>query len=230
MTGGWIQHELLTACGVDHGFGLRGTAGEGLLRPRQVHGARVVSAAACTGQSPPEADAITSKLAGQGVAVVTADCVPILVAAADGSAVAAVHAGWRGLAAGVIEAGVAALEELAGGAATLVAVVGPHIGTCCYEVDRPVLEGLDERFRESLARCTQPTRPDHVALDLGELSRLALCRAGLRPEAIGRVPDACTRCDVQRFHSYRRDGPRSGRLVHFIAAREARLDTAIAPL
>jgi len=221
VTEGWIRHELLAACGVDHGFGLRGSQREGLLRPRQIHSATVAHAAECARGSPPEADAITSKLAGQAVAVVTADCVPILVAAADGSAVVAVHAGWRGLAAGVIEAGVAALEELAGGT-PLVAVVGPHIGACCYEVDQPVLDGLDDRFHESLASSTQPTRPGHVALDLGRLAGLALCRAGLEEAAIGRVPDACTRCDAERFHSYRRDGPRSGRLVHFIAAaREA---------
>jgi len=220
VTERWIRHPLLAACGVEHGFGLRGASREGLLRPRQVHGAKVATAAACAGPSPPDADAITSKLAGQAVAVVTADCVPILVAAADGSAVAAVHAGWRGLAAGVIEAGVAALGELAGGSASLVAVVGPHIGACCYEVDQPVLDGLGDRFGDSLASTTRPTRPDHVALDLGGLSRLALQRAGLVPAAVGSVPDACTRCDAKRFHSYRRDGLASGRLVHFIAARE----------
>ena len=219
MTEGWIRHPLLAACGVEHGFGLRGTTREGLLRPRQVHGATVASALACSGPSPPDADTITSKLAGQAVAVVTADCVPILVASADGSAVAAVHAGWRGLAAGVIAAGVAALAELAGGVASLVAVVGPHIGACCYEVDEPVLDGLGDRFGDLLASTTRPTRPGHVALDLGGLSRLALGRAGLLPAAVGSVPDACTCCDAQRFHSFRRDGSRSGRLVHFIAAR-----------
>jgi YfiH family protein len=220
VTDGWIRHPLLAACGVEHGFGLRGSAREGLLRPHQVHGARVVTAAACAGANPPDADAIISKLAAQAVAVVTADCVPILVAAADGSAVAAIHAGWRGLAAGVIGAGVAALGELAGGEDSLVAVVGPHIGACCYEVDEPVLTGLSGRFGDSLADSTRPTRPDHVALDLGELSRLALRRAGIPPAAVGSIPDVCTRCDATRFHSYRRDGARSGRLVHFIAARK----------
>lgn len=219
MTAGWIRHPYLLACGVEHGFGLRGTSREGLLRPRQVHGARVVTAAECAKPGPPAADAITSTLAGQAVAVVTADCVPILVAAADGSAVAAIHAGWRGLAAGVIGAGVSALAELAAGSASLVAVVGPHIGACCYEVDEPVRDGLARRFGDSLASSTRPTRPGHVALDLGELSRLALGRAGLLPEAVGSVPDACTRCDATRFHSFRRDGARSGRLIHFIAAR-----------
>jgi len=219
VTEEWIRHPLLAACGVEHGFGLRGTTRKGLLRPRQVHGARVVTAAACAGPSPPDADAITSKLAGQAVAVVTADCVPILVATVDGSAVAAVHAGWRGLAADVIGAGVAALREMAGGPASLVAVVGPHIGACCYEVDEPVLDGLGNRFGDSLASTTRPTRPGHVSLDLGGLSRLALSRAGLLPAAVGSIPDACTRCDANRFHSYRRDGSRSGRLVHFIAPR-----------
>lgn len=220
MTDGWIRHPLLAACGVEHGFGLRGTVRAGLLRPHQVHGAAVATAAACMGPRPPDADAVTSELAGRAVAVVTADCVPILVAAADGSAVAAIHAGWRGLAAGVIGAGVAALGELVGGVGSLVAVVGPHIGACCYEVDAPVLDGLGERFGDSLASNTRPTRPAHVALDLGGLSELALRRAGLLATAIGGIPDACTCCDATRFHSYRRDGSRSGRLAHFIAARK----------
>lgn len=219
MSGGFIRDPLLTACGVAHGFGERGAAPpEDVRRPKQVHGATVTTASACAGPSPPDADAIVSDVAGLPVAVVTADCVPVLVAAADGRAVAAVHAGWRGLAAGVIRTGIDALRELAGDA-PLVAVVGPHIGACCYEVDAPVIDGLGARFGAALADAVRPTRADHVALDLGRLARVELERAGLAPDAVGGIQGACTRCDAERFHSYRRDGTRSGRLVHFIAAQ-----------
>jgi YfiH family protein len=209
-----IEHPLLRACGVHHGFGTRGDAPPAaLVRPRQVHGARIASAVECaTGV---DADAVVTR-ARDPVGVVTADCVPVLAAAADGSAVAAIHAGWRGLAAGVIEAGIAALAREVGGA-PLRAVIGPRIGACCYEVDAPVLDAL-RHFDADLDAATTPSRPGHRFLDLGALSRAALLRAGVSPDAIGVIEPACTSCDAQRFHSYRRDGPRAGRLVHWIMA------------
>lgn len=219
MSAGFLRSPLLAGCGVAHGFGERGAMPpEGVRRPKQVHGATVTTAAACAGPSPPDADAIVSDVADLPVAVVTADCVPILIAAADGRAVAAVHAGWRGLATGVIRSGVDALRELADGA-PLVAVAGPRIGACCYEVDAPVLDGLRARFGDALASAVRPTRPEHVALDLGRLARVELERAGLAPDAIDLIADVCTRCDAERFHSYRREGSRSGRLLHFVTAR-----------
>src|SRR5262245_7368384 len=128
-----IEHPLLRACGVRHGFGTRGDEPPaGLLRPRQVHGAAVARAQDCPGGV--EADAVVAATAGPPIGVVTADCVPILAASADGRAVAAIHAGWRGLAAGVIGAGIDALRRAAPRAA-LRAVIGPHIGLCCYEID-----------------------------------------------------------------------------------------------
>jgi YfiH family protein len=219
MTQEWLRHSLLDETSVVYGFGTRGSPRRARQRrPQQVHGAGVTTFDACAGPALPEADVIVSRAAGREVAIVTADCVPILVATADGAAVAAIHAGWRGLAQGVVGTGVAALRELAGDARDLVAVVGPHIGPCCYEVDAPVITGLGERFGAELTAHMRPTRPGHVAVDLGALARVDLHRAGLRPATTGVVPGACTHCDAERFHSYRRDGPKSGRLVHFIAA------------
>jgi YfiH family protein len=189
------------------------------VRPRQVHGARIATDAECAGPAPPAADGVVSRTPGRRVAIVTADCVPILMASASGAAVAAVHAGWRGLAAGVVEAGVAALRELAPRGSPLLAVLGPHIGSCCYEVDAPVLDALRLRFAERLDRCARPARPGHARLDLGRLARGALRAAGLAPDAVAALPAACTHCDPVRFHSYRRDGRQAGRLVHFIGAR-----------
>lgn len=221
-----LRHRLLETAGVAHAFGVRGAPEPAaLVRPRQVHGvtvARVVGGAA----APAEADAIVCATPGVAVAVVTADCVPVLAATRDGAAVAAIHAGWRGLAAGVVGEGIAALRAAAPGA-ELVAAIGPCIGPCCYEIDAPVVDALGERFGDAVATALAPTRPGHHRLDLVVLVRDALVRAGLAPDAIGALADACTHCDPARFHSYRRDGAGAGRLLHHIAAR--RVDTPEGP-
>ena len=211
-----LTHALLEDGRVDHGFGTRDAQPpHPLARPRQVHGAAVVSATACAAAEV-EADAVIACAGDPAVAVVTADCVPILLSNADASVVGAIHAGWRGLAAGVIEAGVAAASD---GASPLRAVVGPHIGECCYEVDAPVVDAMDARYAAALGAALRASRPGHWFLDLGVLAAAALVAAGVRAELIGRLTGACTSCDTARFHSYRRDGPRSGRLVHWIRPR-----------
>ena len=213
-----IEHPLLRACGVRHGFGTRGEAPPaGLRRPRQVHGARVADPEQCAAGI--DADAVVARAPAPPVGVVTADCLPVLAASADGRAVAAIHAGWRGLAAGVIGAGIDALRRAAPGQ-ELRAVIGPHIGRCCYEIDAPVLDAL-RYFDAELDAATSASRPGHRFLDLGALARIALVRAGVSAHEIGALPDACTFCDAQRFHSYRRDGPRAGRLVHWIGVDSA---------
>ena len=213
-----LRHALLGECGVDHGFGLRTTpALDGLVRPRQVHGCRVVAVRACREQPAPEADGVVSEEPGVPVGIVTADCLPILLASRSGRAVSALPAGWRGLAHGIVAAGVEALRERAG-AEELVAVVGPHIGACCYEVDAPVVDALRLRFGRDVECALRSARPGHAYLDLGALATRALERAGLARGRVGAIPDTCTHCDPERFHSYRRDGERAGRLVHFVAA------------
>ena len=211
-----LTHPLLEELGVAHAFGTRGEAEiGGLLRARQVHGARVVEAAACREEPPPEADALVSADPGVWIGVVTADCVPILLASGSGAVVAAVHAGWRGLALGVIEAAVGALGEIAG-RESLHAVVGPHVGPCCYEVDAPVLDALEARHGALLSASLQHVRSEHAQLDLGSLALAVMEREGV--DRCVTLPGACTACDVQRFHSYRRDGPRAGRRVNRRAA------------
>lgn len=212
---GHLRHPLLAAQGVWHGFGTRrAQEPAGCLRPRQVHGDTVVLAPPEGWCEAPEADAILSLRPGPPVGVVTADCVPILVAA--GSVVAAVHAGWRGLARGVVAR---ALEDVVrhAGDAPAVAVIGPHIGPCCYEIDAPVVEELGPRFARDLAEALVPTRPGHHRLDLGLLVRRELLRSALDPARIAQLSAPCTFCDAEHFHSYRRDGPRAGRLLHFVA-------------
>jgi len=221
-----LRHALLSELGVDHGFGLRGCAElADLRRPRQVHGVAVVSAEQCAGNDPaPEADAVVSEAVGVRIAVVTADCLPILLAGDRGRAVAAIHAGWRGLASGVVDAGLTALRERLGRSEGITAVIGPHIGKCCYEVDEPVLSALAQRFSGVLTRASTRTRPGHAQIDLGLIAREALRAAGVERERIGLLEGACTACDAERFYSYRRDGPETGRLVHFISAGRSKAE------
>jgi hypothetical protein len=159
------------------------------------------------------------------VGVFTADCVPVLLATAGGETVAAVHAGWRGLARGVVAAAVAALADVAADPSETVAVVGPHVRPCCYEIDAPVVDALGERLRDALPAALREVRPGRWRLDLGELARFELERAGLARRRLAAIAGACTACDAARFHSYRREGPSAGRLVHFVAARKRGLDS-----
>jgi YfiH family protein len=214
-----LTHPLLERIGVAHGFGVRGDpVPAGLLRPRQVHGRAVVEATACRREPAPEADAVISREPGVPIGVATADCVPILCASADGDWVGAIHAGWRGLARGVVAAGLDALRRSAP-ATEWVAAIGPHIGPCCYEVDDPVLDALRHELGARALADALPTRPGHARIDLGALCAQALESAGVTRARIGRLPQSCTRCDAERFHSYRRDGAHAGRLIHHVAAR-----------
>ena len=207
---------VLVALGIDHGFGQRASQPpENTVFPVQVHGVDVFEARSRPSRDQPPADVVISTTPGLSIGIVTADCVPILVAAEDGCVVAAIHAGWRGLALGVIEAGLRALALAAKGA-PLVAAVGPAGRGCCYEVDDPVRAALEENYSEALEETLVPGRPDHFQLDLPRLATRILIRNGVDCHQIGVQHRVCTICDPDRFESYRRDGVAAGRLTHFI--------------
>lgn len=142
------------------------------------------------------ADGHVTALENVGVMVLVADCVPVVLAAEE--AVAAVHAGWRGLAAGVLEQGVAALAEI-GGQGWQVAVIGPCAGACCYEVGTEALSAL--------GLPAPPPGTSKSLLDLRALARQRLLDAG-----VSEVLDVerCTICD-RRLFSHRREGSAAGR-------------------
>jgi YfiH family protein len=159
-------------------------------------------------------DVTLSRSPGVACGVRSADCVPVLLADRRTGAVAAVHSGWRGTVAGAAPAGVAALRELVGGEEDLVAAVGPHIEACCFEVGDDVaaqLAGCSSAGESAVIRA--PGRKTHV--DLRRIVHAQLEAAGI---AEGRIDDVrgCTVCDKERFHSYRRDGKVSGRLLSAI--------------
>ena len=215
----FLTHPLLSDARVDHGFGQLGSREPAeVLRPVQQHGTEVAFVQDGVEADPGDADVVVSTLAGVPVGVMTADCVPVLLAMDDGRVVAAVHAGWRGIAAGVVPRAFEAMADSAEQWSSVTAVIGPHIGACCYEVDSPVIERLRARFSKLLDSVLTPVNAEHSMLDLGALVRLELIRAGVRPSEVGTFPDACTCCDAERVHSHRRDGASAGRLLHWIAA------------
>ena len=174
------------------------------FQTKQVHGRTVVDADVDPADLlKVEADGITSVREGDAVAIRVADCVPILLAATDTGKVAAVHAGWRGVEAKILEV---AVERLA--SKSIIAAVGPSIGPCCFEVGADVATRIGDRFvvrREG----------EKAFVDLRAAVRAQLEPLGI---AVEDVP-GCTRCEPDRFHSYRRDGDASGRLVGVIVAR-----------
>ena len=146
-----------------------------------------------------------------GTRVVTADCVPVLLVDPARRVAAAVHAGWRGTAAGVLEAALGHLEAAYGtGPQDLHAAVGPAIGGCCFEIGPEVIDALRARTGELTAAAWLP-RPGRWHVDLRQAVRLLLAAAGVQATMLG----PCTACDG-RFHSYRRDGAGAGRQLSFV--------------
>lgn len=146
---------------------------------------------------PPTADAAVTSRPGRVCVVMTADCLPILLADRHGRAVGAVHGGWRGLARGVIESAVAALRERGAPAAALLAWLGPAIGPSAYEVGPDVAAAL------GATAALRPGRPGRWQLDLYRLARERLAACGVEAVYGG---DRCTHAESGRFFSHRRDG------------------------
>lgn len=162
----------------------------------QVHGIRAIEAG--TTVAAPEADAAWSRTPGRVCAVMTADCLPILLCTHDGSAVAAVHAGWKGLVQGVVASAVAAL-----GTSAVLAWLGAAIGPDAFEVGAEVREtfldsdpGFDPAFRS--------TTDGRYLADIYALGRLSLIQAGVAAEDI-HGGGWCTHNQPADFFSYRRD-------------------------
>jgi polyphenol oxidase len=197
--------------------GLVGIPRERFAQGRQVHGATVnrlrepppVTERERSEADPPPGDGQATDLPGIAPVVLVADCLPIAVAGEG--AVAMLHAGWRGLAAGVIEEGLGALREL--GSEPLEAAIGPGIGPCCYRVGPEVAE----EFAEEPAAVERDG--DVFRLDLGAIARRRLREAG-----IGAVHDVdlCTHCsDPSLFFSHRRERGVTGRQAGVIWRLEA---------
>jgi YfiH family protein len=161
----------------------------------QVHSDRVLRAVA--GQRGEHADGLWTDEPGLPILAMSADCLPIALARAEATepAIAVLHAGWKGLLAGIVPAGAKAI-----GSGTLAAAIGPGIGPCCYEVGEEVATPFRERFGDDVVRDGR--------LDLWTSAERALRAAGV--ERVDRF-DRCTFCEPESFFSHRRDAGRTGR-------------------
>jgi len=177
-----------------------------LAVPGQVHGStvRVVDQ---PGEYP-ETDGLLTSRPGLFLSVSVADCVPILLHDPDRGVVGAVHAGWRGTAAGIAQTAIRTMNAAFGSdPGSLLASIGPSASVCCYVVGPEVAERFAPRFRQE--------QEGGVCLDLKEANRSQLIEAGLRPANIELSPH-CTISEPELFHSHRRDGMKSGRMMAVI--------------
>lgn len=202
--------RLLQACGM---------TGRVLVRARQVHGVGVVQAdrqADAVRAEPPfvDGDAIVTGDASQVVAVRVADCAPVLLADPAAGLVAAVHAGWRGVVAGVVSRAINTLRQRGADPSRLLAAIGPCIGPSAFEVGREVRDAMEAVGLESCVQPRAATAGKWLA-DLPRAIRMQLRAAGLSGERVD-SSGLCTLCEPSTEFSYRRDTARSGRMAAII--------------
>jgi hypothetical protein len=197
--------------------GALGVGLDALVRMRQVHGANVFVAKGRP-SSKPEADIAVTDDPSIALGVRVADCVPVLLADRRTGAVAAIHAGWKGTAAGAVIAAVESLRSTYGtNPVDLIAAVGPSIGPCCYEVGSE----LAVHFSSHPDAATWFTPDAKPHLDLWRATGDQLVRAGLSSQHI-HVAGLCTFDHPSLFHSFRREGASAGRLVAAIRSAPGR--------
>ena len=182
--------------------------GDAVCWLNQVHG---VSALEATPGVVPDADAHWTAARNLPLAVLTADCLPVVLMARDSSCVGIAHAGWRGLAAGVLES---LLATMPAGPALMTAWLGPAISAAAYEVGSEVKATFEQQCGEESGDCFHPShRQGHWMADLAGLARLRLRRAGVSTITGG---GRCTHGESAHFFSHRREGPATGRMATLV--------------
>jgi hypothetical protein len=215
MSTEWIPADWPAPDKIVAGTTLRGGSIASLELPgepswlNQQHGTNVVAAGLY--DTPPDADASVGHKPGDVCVVKTADCLPVLFCSTDGAEIAAAHAGWRGLAEGVIEATVAKIAHEPG---DLLAWMGPAISQPAFEVGDEVKDAFVAHDPGSAA-CFLENERGRWQADLYELARRRLSALGVTAVFGGGY---CTYTDCERFFSYRRD-PGCGRMVSFVAIK-----------
>lgn len=225
-----LSRLLADTPGIAHGFesrdgDLEAALGMPALRLRQVHGAAPVQVGAGGDRSRLRAEDVADRPAGDAlvtadpdalVTVATADCVPVLVADPEAPAVAAIHAGWRGVALGIVPSTLAVMAREHGARPERCkAAIGPRVGADHYQVGDDVRTSfLAAGLPEAIFRTAEPGEAGDRAwwCDLGAAVRHQLVACGL-PEGSVDTLDACTVRDAERFWSYRRQGERAGRMT-----------------
>jgi polyphenol oxidase len=195
-----------------------GITTDSVVNAQQVHGGAVARATrAHGGKIVPDVDALVTDDPDLVLMLQFADCVPVLFHDRRRDAIGAAHAGWKGTAAGIAGATVAAVREHFGSdPSDLHAWIGPSIGQCCYEVSDEVAAAVEAATPN--ARLTYPGERGRPMLDLPAANRAQLLAAGLRPENIHwRV--SCTACQVDTYFSHRAEAGQAGRIAALIALR-----------
>lgn len=188
----------------------------------QVHGKAIhIVGPGHAGDPRPAGDGLVTAAPGLVLCVFTADCVPVLLADAERGVLGALHAGWRGILAGVAAAGVRAMVRLEARPAKIRAALGPAIGQCCYEVDAALAEQFARRIPTAGAHTRPGERPDKAYLDLRGIVADQLVEAGLARDQVQSV-GPCTRCNSERYFSRRAaGGAQTGLQLSFIARPRA---------
>jgi YfiH family protein len=157
-------------------------------------------------------DALVTRVPGVALGVQVADCVPVFLVETGHRAVGMAHAGWKGLAAGIVSQAVSRLLEVSeGGAEEITALIGPAIGPCCFEVKEDVAGQFDRKYRSG-------SEEDGMSLDLEKIAFDQLVSAGVpKPRIFS--SDLCTRCEEELFYSYRR-GEEKGRMLGVVGIKE----------
>lgn len=230
----FLKANHLALIPVRHGFSTRlaGTATEdhdvsnmakaaqierdALVTAHQVHGDHVVEVSERPAERP-EADALITTTPGVAVGVLTADCVPVLMANPERTVVAAVHAGWRGVAASIVPKVVGQLAERHGvSPGDLLVAIGPAIDVCCYEVSNEVANRIGATVEEPETVWADRRFGPRPHVDLRTVVGLQLQAAGVAPANIEKT-GGCTSCNPAIFFSHRRDGEKAGRQLSFVS-------------
>ncbi len=193
-------------------FGELGREPASVLRVRQVHGAAVLANPGADLAFEADAIVLGPASAHRTAVVRTADCVPVLLADRTTGRVAAIHAGWRGVLQCIVRE---AAVTLGGESRDVCAAIGPCLCARCFEVGEEVVEALVPVSSEAIVHRTFGPKP---RVDLRLAVRLQLRAHGIDDASIDDVP-GCTRCEPERFFSYRRDGANAGRLMAAIVPR-----------
>jgi YfiH family protein len=185
---------------------------------RQIHSSLTVDATEFVPELPPEADGMLTQQPGVLLGVMTADCIPVLVADPVQRAVAAFHAGWRGTVERIVELGIQRMQRETGSdPSNLLAAIGPGIGPCCYTIGEEVLTRFTANF--SYAAELFSTGNEQLRIDLWEANRRQLLDAGLAEAAIS-VVGGCTSCHPDLYYSHRASAGHAGRMMAAIGIRD----------
>jgi polyphenol oxidase len=186
-----------------------------IITMKQVHGDHIIEVKDRNIKEAGEADGMLTREKDAFLAVLTADCVPVLLAAPEKKIAAVLHAGWRGSLAGIAAKMVDFFNAEHGiSPERIQAAIGPAIGPCCYEVKEDVSRPLIERWGKIADGCVA-NREGKTFVDLRRLNRLTLEQCGVRTKQIFDV-GPCTSCATEDFFSYRRERKQTGRQISFI--------------